>query len=326
VGFAEATSLNPGFQNLGGGRASLNAKEEALVNARTGEGIFVQVVFAGGRAIDILTDVSSINPGGAEVLESTIFAELGSANLEIDERDRSYPARRWVWVDGDVRIAYEHRTETNGARDLSLELIAYPVFLEGLEAEGAPAGKTQRQLLVQQTKQEWGAQPKPNPYASKPLPNALEGLELGGSPLQVSVVFPGANMNSTPDETYNGTYRLRNGNEVYFQFLDNKLERICEDRLDVPSERFDEFRDQLTDQYGKTTIESLLGSGWTNDKINFYYRVAKDRPGQRPVMVICIEDKQLLWAESQESAPPAQYKTAPASHSFFLPTDLPTRQ
>ena len=107
--------------------------------------------------------------------------------------------RRWVWVDGDVRLAYQDTTEANGARNLSLQLIVFPVYLRGLEASGGPSGKQLKPLLVQETKQEWGAAPKPDPYDPNLLPSGLEGLELGESPLQVSEVFPDADANGTMD-------------------------------------------------------------------------------------------------------------------------------
>lgn len=128
--------------------------------------------------------------------------------------------------------------------------------------------------------------------------------------------------------TYNGTYRVTNGNEVRFQFLDNKLKVICEDRLDIPPERFGEFRARLTAHYGRTTTESLFGTkGWTNEKVNFYYLIDKNEstPGKRPNMVLCVEDKQLMWAEKQKYASRPSYHPVPVSHSFFLPVDLSPR-
>lgn len=329
MAFSEAVKLDPRLQNFpGDASASLNSNDEAMVQERTREGIFLLATFTRGRAVNVEADVSDASPDDAENVDNATFGQLGAADIGIDERDRSYPLRRWVWVDGDVRIAYQDSTEANGARNLSLELIVFPVFLKGLEASGGPSDKTVKPLLVEQTKQEWGTERKPNPYASNPLPNGLEGLELHESPLQVSEVFPDADMNSTLDETYNGTYRLTNGNDVRFQFLDNKLKAICEDRLDVPPERFDEFRDALTARYGKTTTESLLGTkGWRNEKVNFYYLINKNEstPGKRPMMVVCVEDKQLMWAEKRKYASRPSYHAVPISHTFFVPVDLSRR-
>jgi hypothetical protein len=325
--FSEAVSHNPRLQNFGGGGASLNAQDEALVSEEEKTGIFMVVTFKHGRAIDIETEINGISPDDAEVVENHTFRELGAADVEIDERGRSYPSRRWVWIDGDVRIAYESRTKTNGARDLSLRLTDYPVFLEGLRS--SPGDEKQTQFLVHRLKQDWGAEPKPDPYASKPLPNGLEGLELGESPVQVSGVFPSADMNSTSDETYNGSYRLSSGNEVRFQFFDNKLMRICEDRHDVGPESFEKFRDSLAAEYGPTTSASLLGAtGWTNEKVNLYYLTneGQSKPGERPFMVICMEDKQLLWASKQQHFGSPNYEACPVGYSFFLSADLPPRQ
>jgi hypothetical protein len=229
-----------------------------------------------------------------------------------------------------VRIAYTHRTKTDRSRDLLVELIVFPVYLEGLDSNDEKKWfKLLGRSLIQSTKRIWGVEPIPSPYSSKPLPNGLAGLELGESPLEVSGVLPGAKMNGSRDETFGGSYRFSNGNEVRFQFSHNRLWSICHDRLEVQPERFDEFRTNLVDQFGPPTGEyTLSGVNWTNERVVLFYFIDENESasGKRPFITLCIEDTQLKNAQVQESAPAPHYKPSPPTASFFLPSDLPTAQ
>ena len=328
--FADAVRLNPQLKNLAGGAPSLNSNGYAVACHKDSQGILVTVTFAAGRVIDINAELSPINSGYAEEIESTTFKELGAPSKEMDERGRSYPSRRWVWIDGDVRIAFENRASAGGGQTVSAELVDYPVFLHGLEDPSAFDDKKQQQLLIQQTEQEWGGEPKPSPYLSVSLPNEMEGLRLGESASQMSVALHGAAMRTSTDETFSGSYRFSNGNELRFSFVHNNLESICEDRLDITPAHFDEFHKSLSSKYGPPNIGNpLLGTtGWTDGKVNFYYLVNKSQQSPDPFMVVCIEDKQLKREDTSKtdaevnSVFPPDYKTTPLDHSLFLSQDL----
>lgn len=336
MSFPDAVRLNPGLRNELGSkeaRPSLNASNEALLHETNAGGISVTVEFAAGRIIDIIAEVNSIDSGDAEQIQVATFRELGTPSREIDQRDLSYPSRRWVWVDGDARIAYQDKTQSDGSHDVDAELIDYPFYVHALEQPGIFDSRREQQYIVQQTKREWGAEPNPNPYVSVPLPDSIEGLKLGETPAQVSAALPNANMSGSPDETYGGSYRFSNGNQIRFNFVGNKLAGICEDRLDIPPGKFDEFRKNLSVKFGTPNVHNLLGgTGWNNGKVIFYYLINKSEQGGNPFMVVCVDDRLLERQEDPKSegklkaAFPSQYKAAPADHSLFLTQDLRPQQ
>ena len=108
-----------------------------------------------GRVIRIMATAENLSPDYADFFESKVFAQLGRPDAEIYEANMLVPTRRYIWVDQDVRIAYEHMEEKAGETTLRVTLVAYPTALLSLE------GVT---FLTDLAEQEWGAKPKPNPY------------------------------------------------------------------------------------------------------------------------------------------------------------------
>jgi hypothetical protein len=108
-----------------------------------------------GRVIQITATAENLSPDYADFFESKVFAQLGRPDAEIYEENMLVPTRRYIWVDQDVRIAFEHVEGKAGETTLRVTLVAFPTSL--LILEGVTS-------LTESAEQEWGAKPKPNPY------------------------------------------------------------------------------------------------------------------------------------------------------------------
>ena len=79
IAFSEAIKLDLRLQNFSGGAAFLNSNDEAMVQDRTSDGIFLLVTFTHGRAVEVEADLSDVSPEDAENVDSVTFGQLGAA-------------------------------------------------------------------------------------------------------------------------------------------------------------------------------------------------------------------------------------------------------
>jgi len=321
--FTAAVQLHPGLENAqGAGPPSLRPTGDAWVVEKGPGGIYDQVTFANGRAVDVSSELDYLHADDASKVQETTFGQLGAPTIEIDERDRSYPARRWVWTDGDVRIAYEEWTRANGSRYISIHLIDYPELLKALETPD-PSGNQEQQLaLVQIQKAEWGDKPKPDPYVSTQLPDTMEGLKLGQPQSETIATLPPGAWENNLEPFW---YKLANGNRLELRLYHRNLLGICEFHHEIGPDRFDQFRENLSAEYGPANIHGVIGkeTGWNNGKVKLTYNINEGDDVGHPFMVVCTEDANIDWEISEENAtPPQHYNPAPPDFSVFLTQDL----
>lgn len=219
-----------------------------------------------------------------------------------------YLARRRVWIDGDVRIAFEERTRTNGSRDVTADLVDYPQYLKGFEA---PAALEQGE--------EWGKnQSRARSFRSS-CRIRWRVSKLGEAQSQaVADMSPGTWENGGQPFWY----RLNNGNELQLLYPNERVGYICEFHQEIGPERFEQFRKSLSDEFGAPNVRGLR-TGWNNGKIKFTYTVNDGEDVGRPFMLVCTQDADYFQEEQQQDAtPPEHYNTAPSGYSLFLLQDL----
>jgi hypothetical protein len=164
---------------------------------------------------------------------------------------------------------------------------------------------------------EWGVKPKANPYALKPLPRTLGGVELGESVPEVHAKFPYAPHSGPLEFDPEGVWFIgdfddpaidERGNKFIFDFSNGKVVRIEEP---LSKEVAESIRQSFIEEYGGKFTQTRWADGPTALGIQGKLLTITDRTFERGGHL----------GHSTPDIP--QYKPAPSTDGlFFLVSDF----
>jgi hypothetical protein len=201
-----------------------------------------------GRLVFAYFTLGNLSEGDAAAFDQDTLSQLGPPDKHI-----RMPAgnTRWVWMDGDLRLAYSNRSYfvDNGRRYVRLEVSNYPVFLKIISSishmELPEADELQR---------EWGDVGD----TVKTLPTVWRGLQFGMAPWQIRSVFPGAEIHL---DDGHGMSLIHPGPEdsLTLWFQEGRLTGVC-DEVNLSSAAFQRNLPDMMAAYG-TPVEYIALGG-----------------------------------------------------------------
>ncbi len=136
------------------------------------------LVFVAGRLIWMDSDLSNVSPADAQEFDRSMISAFGKPDKEVYEGPIE---KRWVWIDGDVRVLYDNMPVESQGRRLELESSIYPLWISS--GSKNPGGFIDTKQLISNEKRDWGDDQAVNNF--KLLPHGLENIQLGMTPQEL---------------------------------------------------------------------------------------------------------------------------------------------
>jgi hypothetical protein len=159
-------------------------------------------------------------PADAAEYGRSVLAHLGKPGAEV--KATPSPKTAWICIDGDVRIRFSESAGdcADSPRNVSLEVLVWPTYLQSLEAEVRQPTELlplQARHIGDSARRRWADKTAP-PLVEKPPPDALYGLRLRMMPWQVREVAPGIHIESRSPSVTFGEFRRSDATECQVRF------------------------------------------------------------------------------------------------------------
>lgn len=183
---ADALRVEPGLTALAAnGRVVDPSASDAVLLGKSDRGFSSDLLFENGRLIWIKFGLMNVNPVDASALRADTIQQLGSPTTVV----RDFPEiTQLVWIDGDVRTAYEDADDVYHARHPNLTIVEWPIYSSDFRKLGF------RDFEIKSVFANWAYQP----VVGRPLPRDLSGLSLGMSSWQMRAALGSEGLTRPP--------------------------------------------------------------------------------------------------------------------------------
>jgi hypothetical protein len=287
----------------------------------TADGFLVTCFFSQGRLVEATSSAEDISPVDEAVFRRSAMDHLGKPDRELEP---GADTNSWVWIDGDVRVRYtnRHQSDITGSRSAEVEVAVYPALLAGDSAVKAQIGGKE---YLRHLRWDWGE--NPGEVVRKPLPKGLRGdVLLRMRPWQVRSAVPGIQINSYSEKGARGSLESKVA-DTTVDFWDGSVSKFCRTTYDVPPDQFSALHERLIKGLGEPTevlpfvIPPAKGPGeiisWEDTQTKVWYGMGAVEPKGTAVSV-CFTDKGLdRLASIAKWTGRRDFAAAPKIRSFF---------
>lgn len=319
---AEAIQVEPDLSTFYPSKKADPTAAEALLVAKTARGFSNTLEFKGGRLHYMEFELANMSPEDTSLLRSDILAQLGPPSGQMWD----FPEiTQLVWIDGDVRIAYEDWAffslagESNG-RHPRLIVADWPAYKQSLLSSSMDESSKYHELA------KWGEEA----VQFRPLPHELDGLQLRMLPWQMRAALGSEGLERSPCGTNCEGWKktLPGGGSLNIMLWHNQVTQITEQFNAIKPSEIRSAEDQLVELYGTPVDVAPLAATdfkWTDGQVEVDCAVSagtkeeKDSPASPPWTSCTLTDLQLYRARNEEmiSQREPKYESVASPKSFF---------
>lgn len=287
----------------------------------TADGFLVTCFFSKGRLVEAKSSAEDISPVDEAVFRRSAMDQLGKPDRELE---RGPDTNSWVWIDGDVRVRYtnRHQSDITGSRSAEVEVAVYPALLADDSAARAQIGGKE---YLRHLRLGWGDDL--GAVVRKPLPKGLQGdVSLRMKPWQVRSAVPGIQIISYSEKGARGALESKVA-DTTVDFWDGSVSKFCRTTYDIAPDQFSALHERLIKGLGEPTevlpfvVPPAQGPGeiisWEDTQVEVWYGLGAAEPKGTAVSV-CFTDKGLYrLASIAKWTGRRDFATAPKIRSFF---------
>ncbi len=281
---------------------------EALLFGKTSRGFSNDLMFKNGRLISIAFELANLNPDDATVIRADTLQQLGPPTMEVWD---FLEFTQLVWIDGDVRIAYQDSALSGSgqARSPKLTLADWPIYRRELLTS------KMRDFEIHGLLVNWADQSA----TRHSLPRDLAGLSLGMATWQMRAALGSEGLDrpvlcnagcdcwqkSVPDNRV-----------VAVTLWRDKVMEISESWEAIQPTHLQSLIQRALAEYG-TAVQPLT---WTDGKVKLTCVEPLEATGPGPAEWSCnLVDLDLYRARNAETdnLRASQFNAAPDLKSFF---------
>lgn len=319
---AEAIQVEPDLSTFYPSNKADPTAAEALLVSKTARGFSNTLEFKGGRLYYMEFELANTSPGDTSLLRSDILAQLGPPSGQVWD----FPEiTQLVWIDGDVRIAYEDWAffslagESNG-RHPRLIVADWPAYKQSLLSSSLDDFSRHHELA------KWGEEA----VQFRPLPHELDGLQLRMLPWQMRAALGSEGLERSPCGTNCEGWKktLPGGGSLNIMLWHDQVIQIAEQFNAIKPSEIRSTEDQLVEEYGTPVDVAPLAATdfkWTDGQVEIDCAVSpgtkeeKDSPASPPWTSCTLTDLQLYRARNEEmiSQREPKYESVASPKSFF---------
>lgn len=321
---SEALQVEPNLTTVYPQKRPDPTAADALLVASPARGFSNTLLFEGGRLIEMQFEVANASPQDASALRKDTIAQLGPPTMQIWD----FPeATRLVWIDGDVRIAYEDSAwfglfgEINGHHS-ELVVADWPVYKRELLSP-SPGGLSKYERHTMFVK--WGDEAA----QFRSLPRELGGIQLRMMLWQVRALLGSDGLERSfcvGCEAWKKTFTDNRSFEV--ELWHDQVIQISEHLSAIKASEIPNAEDKFVEEYGTPILVAQLAAAdfrWTDGEVQVDCLVSpgtkpeKGSAGALPWRSCSLTDLQLDRAKNKEklSQREPKYQSVGSPKSFF---------